>query len=402
MMSMPFITTWTFKEEELFSYVHPFCEEEGTVFLFSADRVGFSYLALFPDEKIEAHSWEALQEQIGDDLYFGYLSYEMGCLSDPQKIISHSYTAPLALFYRPTVVIYFDHQTKRATLVGRNNIQPKRRKLWFSATRIGVSETLDSYLEKVRFIQERIFEGEVYQVNFSQEFLFEKKGSAFALFEGCCKSNPFTAYVQTDRFSLVSASPEMFLHQEGDWIQTAPIKGTAPRGKTALEDRQHLNGLLASEKDRAELMMIVDLLRNDFSRICSSVEVESLCELKTFPDVFHLVARIRGCLKEKRDPISIIRHLFPGGSISGCPKLSAMDFIHRLENTPRGPYTGIIGYIEGSQKMHFNIAIRTACIENDIIRLRLGGGIVADSDPVQEYEETLHKGRSFFQCLSSF
>ncbi|MCP5469115.1 MAG: chorismate-binding protein [Chlamydiales bacterium] len=397
-------TTWTFKREEPFALARRYADEEGTCLLYSGDEIGYSYLALFPDKKIEVpltpNCWEELEAQVDSDLYFGFLSYEMGCYSDSCHITHHPSNFPAALFYRPTTLIVFNHSTNVATLYGKS-IRPSEKKGEFLAQLRSCSETLSSYLEKVRTILKHIKKGDVYQVNFSQQFNFEWSGSSFALFENCAGTNPYAAYLHTPNFSLVSASPEMFVHKEGNVLRTAPIKGTAPRGSTPQEEAENQKRLLASEKERAELTMIVDLLRNDLSKVCFPVEVEKLCSLERFPDVFHLVSTLKGVLRKPLHPISILRHLFPGGSISGCPKLSAMRLISQLENAPRGPYTGCVGFLNKGE-MHFNIAIRTAIVEQKCLSLRLGGGIVADSDPLAEYEETLHKGRTFFQKLEQY
>ena len=359
---------------------------EGTVILHSGDGSGPSYLATDPDEKIEVelgpHCWEELKEKIGDDLYFGFLNYEMGCYSDPQTV-PHAKLKRGAIFYRPTKVM-------------RIRALPKGP---FSAKLVGASETFESYQEKVLKIKEHIRKGDVYQVNLSQELRFEVEGLPLSLFAQVSEGHPYSAFVQTDRETLVSASPELFVKKVGHTIWTEPIKGTAPRGVDEQEDNQLKKQLQESQKDRAELMMIVDLLRNDLHRICKKVEVEKLCQLESFPTVSHLVSRLRGELKEDLHPIDILKPLFPGGSISGCPKLAALELISELEGQPRGPYTGAIGFIHG-QEMHFNLAIRTAVIEENQMRLRLGGAIVADSDPLLEYQETLHKGKAFCTSIS--
>ncbi|MFN0065258.1 MAG: anthranilate synthase component I family protein [Chlamydiales bacterium] len=400
-MSMPYITTWTFSEDEPLAYARAHSDLEGTVFLYSADKEGRSFLALNPDQKIEASDWETL-ETLGEDHYFGFLSYEMGCFADV-PIPYHPSTLPLSCFYRPTTLIVFDHATQCASLYGRPVHRGGQISLpYFELT--GSSETYSSYIEKVRYIQERIRCGDVYQVNFSQEFYFEGEGDPFALFESCVAANPvpYSAFVRGKEFALVSLSPEMFLTAQGNHLTTAPIKGTAPRGETPEEDAMHRARLLNSPKERAELMMIVDLLRNDLGKICrpGSIEVTKLSSLLTYSNVFHLVAEICGNLRTPLHPMTLLRHFFPGGSISGCPKLAAMELISALEKTPRGPYTGCIGRIQGGKEMQFNLAIRTLVAQKERLSLRLGGAIVADSDPDLEYAETIHKGKTFLERLN--
>ncbi|MCH9611412.1 MAG: Isochorismate synthase MenF [Chlamydiales bacterium] len=359
---------------------------EGTLCLHSGDGSGPTYLACNPDRKVEVelgpNCWDELQEQIGDDLYFGFINYEMGCYTDWGEI-PHAPLKRGALFYRPTEVIRLDKLPDAGD---------------FDARLVGSSETVASYCQKVRQIQEEIACGNVYQVNLSQELHFQTKGSPYSLFHKVSQGHPYSAFVQTDQETIVSASPELFLKSDGRTVTTAPIKGTAPRGSTPKEDEQNRNELLQSEKERAELMMIVDLLRNDLHRICDQVVVEKLCQLESFPTLFHLVSTIKGSLVEQ-NPIQILKALFPGGSISGCPKISALKLISQLENSARGPYTGAIGFIHGKQ-MHFNLAIRTAIWQENQMRLRLGGAIIADSNPIKEYEETLHKGKAFCSSIS--
>jgi anthranilate/para-aminobenzoate synthase component I len=187
-------------------------------------------------------------------------------------------------------------------------------------------------------------------------------------------------------------------------IRTRPIKGTRPRGQTPERDRALLRELSESEKERAELTMIVDLLRNDLGRICrlDSVRVEELCEQETYENVFHQVATIRGELSEKVGTGDILRAVFPGGSITGAPKIRAMEIIEELEPVKRGIYTGSLGYFGFDGRSDLNIAIRTlVCLEKQFY-YQVGGGIVWDSDPDEEYDETIHKGRSIYKVLESF
>ena len=199
----------------------------------------------------------------------------------------------------------------------------------------------------------------------------------------------------------ISASPELFYETHGRSIVTRPIKGTRPRGETAAEDERLANELRTSAKDRAELTMIVDLERNDLGRVCEygSVVVRSPLTLESFAQVHHLVATVAGTLRPNVGPTDIVRAVFPGGSITGAPKIRAMEIIDELEPTRRGVYTGAIGYYSRGGRSCFNIAIRTLTVEGEQVHYQVGGGIVADSDPEAEYLETLHKGRGMRQVL---
>ncbi|MEE4357663.1 MAG: aminodeoxychorismate synthase component I [Desulfococcaceae bacterium] len=258
--------------------------------------------------------------------------------------------------------------------------------------------TRDEYMQSVEKIREYIAAGHVYQVNMSQRFRMGFTGDAFALFRQLWALNPapFFAYIHAGDHQIVSTSPERFLLQEGRQVETRPIKGTRPRGKTAEEDRAMAKELAASAKDDAELSMIVDLLRNDIGKVCKagSVRVSEHKRLEKYKNVYHLVSVVKGELDADKDTADLIRATFPGGSISGCPKIRAMEIIDELEPRRRHIYTGSIGYISFHGTADFSIAIRTATVCHRHIFFSVGGGIVFDSDPADEYEETLHKGQS--------
>ena len=212
---------------------------------------------------------------------------------------------------------------------------------------------------------------------------------------------PFAAYLNTGEVQIVSASPERFLELRGRQVETRPIKGTRPRGATPEEDRRLGAELLASEKDRAENVMIVDLLRNDLSRVCRdhTVLTPEICVLESFATVHHLVSTVTGELRPGLDAVDLLRATFPGGSITGAPKIRAMEIIAELEPTRRGPYCGAIGWLGGDGWMDTSITIRTYAIKDGMVAFQAGGGIVADSDPAAEYEETLDKARALIEAL---
>jgi para-aminobenzoate synthetase component 1 len=201
--------------------------------------------------------------------------------------------------------------------------------------------------------------------------------------------------------AIVSSSPERFLLCRDGEVETKPIKGTRGRGPTPEEDSRLAAELLASEKDRAENVMIVDLLRNDISRVCEdgSVTVDKLCELESFANVHHLVSTVRGKLRKDETATDLLAACFPGGSVTGAPKRRAMEIIAELEPTARGPYCGAIGYLGADGNMDSAIAIRTMTVKDRRVTFQAGGGIVADSDPEAEYEETLAKARDMRRSL---
>jgi aminodeoxychorismate synthase component I len=252
-------------------------------------------------------------------------------------------------------------------------------------------------------VLEYIAAGDIYQVNLSQRFSAPYGGEAMALYERLRRQSPapFAAYLDLGEAVVLSASPERFLRVAGRELETRPIKGTRPRGGTPEEDRRLAAELLASPKDRAELVMIVDLERNDLGRVSEygSVHVPELVRLEAHPTVFHLVATVRGRLRPELSAVDALRACFPGGSITGAPKIRAMQIIEELEPTHRGFYTGAIGYLGWDGCADLNIAIRTIVLIDRHAHFQVGGGIVADSDPCAEYEETLHKGRALMRAL---
>ena len=265
--------------------------------------------------------------------------------------------------------------------------------------------TREEYHRVVERALEYIAAGDIYQVNLAQRFLLESAPPAPALYRTLRVESPapFASLVTTPNGGIVSSSPERFFAIEGDRIETWPIKGTRPRGATPEEDEALALALRGSAKDRAENVMIVDLERNDLGRICEigSVRVTSLCEVERFANVQHLVSRVEGTLREDVGPADVIRATFPGGSITGAPKIRAVEIIDELEPTRRGPYTGAIGYWDVSGTCDFNIAIRTIVVEGGAASFHVGGGIVADSTPEGEYEETLVKARGMMRALGA-
>jgi para-aminobenzoate synthetase component 1 len=263
--------------------------------------------------------------------------------------------------------------------------------------------THDAYARAFRRIRGYIHDGDCYQVNLAQRFSATASGDPWLAYQRLRIINPapFSAYFNTPYAQILSASPERFLRVEGGRVETRPIKGTRPRAGHARLDAGLIEELRASEKDRAENLMIVDLLRNDLSKNCAlgTVKVPKLFDVESFATVHHLVSTVTGELRADRDALDLLRGCFPGGSITGAPKLRAMQIIEELEPHRRGVYCGAIGYIGFDGNMDVNIAIRTLVHSQGAIRFWAGGGIVADSKLEEEYQETFDKAAAMLKLL---
>ncbi len=255
----------------------------------------------------------------------------------------------------------------------------------------------------VQRVRDYIASGDVYQVNLSQRARCNYEGDSVALYQALRLGNPapYGAYLNLGDWQLISTSPEQFLHKSGRQLETRPIKGTRPRGINAEVDLQNETALRVSQKDRAELLMIVDLERNDLGRVAEfgSVKVEGLYQLEHYAKVIHQTARVKATLAEHKDVYDALSAIFPGGSITGAPKIRAMQIIEELEPTRRGAYCGSIGYIGFDGDAEFNIAIRSLHHKDGQLDYQVGGGIVWDSDPDDEYQETLDKARAIRETI---
>jgi para-aminobenzoate synthetase component 1 len=262
----------------------------------------------------------------------------------------------------------------------------------------------EAYIDTIREAKRAIFDGEIFQVNLSHRVALPIRGTPEEAYQRLRSRTPstFGGYLDAGDHRILSASPERFVQVRGRQIETRPIKGTRPRGNSETEDRAFASELLASEKDAAENVMIVDLERNDLGKVCEfgSVHVPVLRDLRTLPNVHHLESVVRGRLREDVTVPDLLRATFPGGSISGAPKPRAMEVIERLEPHRRGVYTGAFGYISWDRSLDWNISIRTATVIERTAYFAVGGGIVADSDPEAEYRETLDKLRGHAEALT--
>lgn len=259
----------------------------------------------------------------------------------------------------------------------------------------------EEWMRLVGRAKDYIAAGDIYQVNLTRTLSASWPEDPAAFYPRLRRASPapYACFLRLGDTAVLSASPECFLHIDGRRIMTRPIKGTRPRGA---DDASMMEQLLGSEKERAELVMITDLERNDLGQVCEfgSVEVTALCQLQSFAQVHHLVSEVEGRLRPEVTAVQALRACYPGGSITGAPKKRAREIIAELELTPRGIYTGAIGFFRRDGSAVFNIAIRTLVVRDGLATYGVGSGLVADSDPGSEYEETLHKAAGLFAALS--
>ena len=352
----------------------------------------------------------------------GYVSYDWGAELErvarpaPDRFTPQIPDVLLALY---DWVIAWDHMEEKAWLIGAaDRISSVQEQLRAAPPAIRDDPAAARHAPESNFsradyeagvsrIREYIAAGDVYQVNLAQRFHVPFLGSPLALSRRLRARNPapFGAYLDFAGTVVTSISPERFLHFDPKTraVEARPIKGTRPRGATPARDATLARELAESEKDRAENVMIVDLLRNDLGKVCraGSVTVPKLFALESHPAVHHLVSTVTGVLADTRDAFDLLRAAFPGGSVTGAPKIRAMEIIAELERAPRGVYCGAIGYVSATGAMDFNIPIRTIVLHGGIATFHAGAGIVWDSEPAAEYQETLAKARTMIEALTS-
>jgi len=379
-----------------------------------------------------------LQEELGrqleaiPDLPFaggvvGYWSYDLGRrYHDVPNLIPFSESQPTMRVGIYDWAIVVDHQQATARLISRLRYAETEQRLAELTTRITdrlttrpIQKRTFSVVETVRAdinpseyraafskVKAYLSEGDCYQVNLAQRFSAKASGDAFEAYRALRSSNPapYAAYLEYPGLSILCASPERFLKVRQRQVETKPIKGTRPRSVDIQIDTALAEALRNHPKDRAENLMIVDLLRNDLSRSCAvgSVRTPKLFEVESFANVHHLVSTVEGRLADGHDALDVLRDCFPGGSITGAPKLRAMQIIEELETQRRGIYCGVIGYIGFDGNMDTNIAIRTMTFQGGELACWAGGGIVADSDCAAEYQETLDKASPLLALMRRF
>lgn len=315
-------------------------------------------------------------------------------------VVKDNHTGQTRLYAHP------DHPAPSAVELIAQLDKPAKNAGEFSLTgdwQANMSEA--EYLQKLARIHDYLLAGDCYQVNLAQRFSAPYQGDEWQAYLTLRASNqaPFSAFMRLANTAILSLSPERFLLVDGDKVQTKPIKGTRPRHQDAVQDALLADELRQADKDRAENLMIVDLLRNDLSKHCQSgsVNVPKLFDIESFPAVHHLVSTVEGKLNPEASAVDLLRGAFPGGSITGAPKIRAMQVIDELEPHSRHLYCGSIGYLSAQGRMDTSICIRTLICENQRIHCWAGGGIVLDSQPQAEYQETLHKVNKILPVLAT-
>lgn len=359
---------------------------------------------------------------------FGFLSYDLGWqIENLPNISKDDLNQPDIFICFYDTILIFDNKNKKSILVSlnfekdrhfnkkftqfkkffktkiENSYNLKNEKLEFKLEKLNSNMAISQYISSIEKIKNYIKEGDVYQINFSYRFEIKGNFKPYNLFSKLKKLNPapYSAYFNFDDFVLISNSPELFIKKEGKKIITKPMKGTRKVIGDLELDRKIKEELLTSEKDRAELIMIVDLERNDLGKICEygTVKVKKLINLEKYKTVYQTTSTIEGILKKGISLKDIIKATFPGGSITGAPKKRAMEIIEELEPTKRNFYTGSLGYFGFNENLQLNILIRTLLLKNNTLYYPVGGGIVWDSIPEKEYEETIIKARNLFLTI---
>jgi para-aminobenzoate synthetase component 1 len=420
------------KDADRFSY---WAAEPKDVFEFrTGQKDPFEKLQYALDKyKLERDYLNGLPEAIFCGGWIGYFSYEFGRYIErlPETTLDDLKMPLIRLCFYDRVVVY-DHiednfwlialqlsndiETPDEKLAGLEQLLAESQKITvpsphsfdfdnidFSQVRCNIDK--DYYFKAIEKIKRYIYDGDVYQINFSQRFECDYNAGPIELFhwQNHFNPSPYSAYIDAGKFNIVSASPEMFITITNGVISTKPIKGTRPRINETSVDARNFNELINSEKEQAELNMIIDLERNDMARICKpgTRKVIQPRTIESYPTVFHAVATVAGQIKKEITFCDVLKAMFPGGSITGAPKIRSMEIIDETEPTARGVYTGSIGFLGIDGSVCLNIAIRTIIIKDNTAFAQTGGGIVADSDPQAEWAETVTKARALLAGINS-
>jgi anthranilate synthase component 1 len=351
--------------------------------------------------------------------WFIYLSYELAQQIEPTLSLPQLQSdLPVAFATRIPAAMIWDHKQSQLLLIAEKDQQPLLDQLEsdlnavtpISAPAISINQvtedTPEFYTDAVERIKKYIVDGDVFQVNLSRAWqaqVSSVEDKAAALYQRLCSSNPapFAGLVRYKNHAIISSSPERLVRVRDDIVDTRPIAGTRPRGQGLSHDEAKRKELIGHPKERAEHIMLIDLERNDLGRIAKpgTVQVDELMTLESYAHVHHIVSNVRAELREGITPGEVIRAVFPGGTITGCPKVRCMEIIAELEQVGRGPYTGSMGYLNRDGSMDLNILIRTLHLHDDLVTLRAGAGIVYDSQAEWELKETRAKARGLLLAL---
>ncbi len=338
---------------------------------------------------------------------FGYISYDaVKYIENIPDKAKDDIKMPHISFFLPKTLIVFDNIEKKGFIVGDKISLKTTRKISTADFKLDLKNfnmSKEYFKKAVNKIKRYIASGDSFQVNFSQRLNFNFTGNPVSFYKKLREVNPspFSFYLDMDGFKVVSSSPERLIKKFGKIIETRPIAGTRRRGRTLEEDKKLSKDLFLSEKERAEHIMLVDLERNDIGKIAKygTVKVDELMVEEKYSHVIHIVSNIKGEIKENIHPVDVVKAMFPGGTITGAPKVRTMEIIEELEPTKRALYTGSVGYIDFNGNLDFNIVIRTMILKERKGFLQVGAGIVWDSDPEKEYKETLNKAKAFLSLL---
>ncbi len=351
--------------------------------------------------------------------WFGYFSYEYAQVVEPTLNLPPS-DLPLAKLVRVPAAIIQDHQTQQIHFVVEAEFESLLHELqadyeqvldfeWPSSDiqiAAQTEEPSQKYLQGVEAIKEYILAGDVFQVNLSREWQVQlQQGDYQSLYRSLRQHNPapFAACVNWGDWQVLSSSPERLVKTHQGWVDTRPIAGTRKRSTEQAQDQALIAELISHPKEIAEHIMLIDLERNDLGRICQpgTVKVNELMVVESYQHVHHIVSNVRGRLNPQLTPLEVIHATFPGGTITGCPKVRCMEIIAELEQMPRRAYTGSLGYINRDGSMDFNILIRTLLQQGQAVSFRAGAGIVADSEAERELQESAHKAKGMLNALLS-
>jgi anthranilate/para-aminobenzoate synthase component I len=404
-------------------------DEEQWVLLYSGTRTSYSghysYLALYPQEIISGNELALLNGKLGTSLpplqnsWFGYFGYEMLHNSIKAAVEKNSYiTLPNLWFARFGLILCFDHQKEIVTCYRKPHIALPKWPVQNDATHIpsplkagGIKEltssmSRDEYLDIISKTKKAINRGDFYQANITRKFTgkFVEQPKPFDIFCSLSEASPaaYSAYIQIGDKTILSSSPERFLNINAEGhIESRPIKGTAPRFADKKRDDDSRKQLENSVKDRAENLMIVDLMRNDISQaaIAGSIKVEQLFEVSSYATLHHMASTVSGVKRADISTLETVQYCFPPGSMTGAPKMRAVEWCLEQEKMRRGVYSGTLGWFGGDGSCDLSVIIRTLIIESNRFEFQVGGGIVADSDPIEEWQETITKARGILVAL---